>query len=117
MAAEAAGAELLDNVHVVSLLRDANGQVCGVKCADGSELRAEHVVLALGARVGALLPHLRDFFSIQALPLLFIKPAPEDVEDVAAMPCWAASVGIFFCFFVFFFALICLSFFLFLFNE
>ena len=49
-AARDAGAEVRESTHVVDVMRDATRRACGVRLANGSEIRAEIVVGADGLR-------------------------------------------------------------------
>jgi flavin-dependent dehydrogenase len=49
-AARNAGADVRESTHIVDVVRDATGRACGVRLADGSEIRGQMVVGADGLR-------------------------------------------------------------------
>jgi sarcosine oxidase, subunit beta len=87
-AAKAMGATVLVNTRATDLVAEA-GRVKGVRLQDGSTLRAEQVVLATGAWMKRLAPH------VPVAPVkryLYVSPAIK-ARDVSSFPMTILDVG------------------------
>jgi glycine/D-amino acid oxidase-like deaminating enzyme len=90
--ARAAGARLLERVGCERLL-EQGGRIVGVQTIDGSDLRADAVLVAAGAWTPTLLPELGEVMWATGQPVVHFR-----VEDPAAwqaprFPVWAADIG------------------------
>lgn len=106
----ALGGEIVPSAEVVQLLHeggkggsaaDGNGDVSGVKCADGREFRGDKVVLAMGSWTGSFMKDLlpQQMLVATGLGLGAFQLSKDEVErykDVPVIMAWDGSG--FYCF-------------------
>ena len=88
--AAAAGVTVVSGFPVAQLLRDGN-RVMGAVAADGSELRADWVVVAAGVWTPVLLPELADRMWQVGQPIFYFKPEDPESFRPPSFPPWAAD--------------------------
>ena len=87
----ACGVELRTGTGVASLLEDES-RVVGVSNTDGSEQRADVVVVTTGAWTPTLLPQLGDVMSPTGQPIFYFKPSDPEPFQAHRFPPWGADI-------------------------
>ena len=78
---------------VVSSISVGSGGVSGVVTEDGTEIKADHVVVAAGVWTPSLLPELNGFLRLSGQPILYFEPAdPEPFRPPLFSP-WGADIA------------------------
>ncbi|MDE0233178.1 MAG: FAD-dependent oxidoreductase [bacterium] len=77
----------------VSSISRGNGRVSGVVTADGTEIRADRVVVAAGVWTPSLLPELDGFLRLSGQPILYFKPADPEAFRPPLFPPWGADIA------------------------
>ena len=88
-----AGVSVVTGFSAASLLQDGGTppRVVGVSAADGTELRADWVVVAAGVWTTVLLPELADRMWPVGQPVFYFKPEDPDSYRPPSFPPWAAD--------------------------
>ena len=87
----ACGVELRTGTGVAGLLEDES-RVVGVSNTDGSEQRADVVVVTTGAWTPTLLPQLGDVMSPTGQPIFYFKPSDPEPFQAHRFPPWGADI-------------------------
>ena len=90
---EARGVSITTGFAVSSVVQ-RDGRVVGVAAADGSEVRADRVVVAAGVWTPALLPELDGFLRLSGQPALYFKPADPEPFGAAHFPPWGVDLAL-----------------------
>lgn len=90
--ARAAGARLLEGVGCERLLEQAD-RIVGVQTIDGSELRADAVLVAAGAWTPAFLPDLGEVMWAVGQPVVHFRVDDPAAWQAPRFPVWAADIG------------------------
>jgi glycine/D-amino acid oxidase-like deaminating enzyme len=89
--AEAAGIAVRTGFSANSLIQE-NGAVRGVTAADGSQVRADRVVVAAGVWTPTLLPELSGFMQPSGQPILYFRPPNPERFRGPQFPPWGADM-------------------------
>jgi glycine/D-amino acid oxidase-like deaminating enzyme len=89
--AEAAGIEVRAGFQVHSILVES-GRAAGLRSSDGSEVRADAVVIAAGVWTPRLIPELADVMSPVAQTLVYLRPTAPDRFRPPHFPPWGADI-------------------------
>jgi glycine/D-amino acid oxidase-like deaminating enzyme len=90
--ARAAGVRLLERTACDRLL-EQGARSLGVKTSDGSELRADAVLVAAGAWTPALLPHLGEVMWATGQPVVHFRVENPEAWQAPRFPVWAADIS------------------------
>ena len=90
---EARGVSITTGFAVSSVVQ-RDGRVVGVAAADGSEVRADRVVVAAGVWTPTLLPELDGFLRLSGQPALYFKPADPEPFGAAHFPPWGVDLAL-----------------------
>ena len=85
-----AGVSVVTGFSAARLLQDGN-RVSGASTADGTELRADWVVVAAGVWTTVLLPELADRMWPVGQPVFYFKPEDPENYRPPSFPPWAAD--------------------------
>ena len=85
-----AGVSVVTGFSAVRLLQEGD-RVSGASARDGTELRADWVVVAAGVWTSVLLPELADRMSPVGQPVFYFKPQDPDSYRPPSFPPWAAD--------------------------
>ncbi|MCE2527035.1 MAG: FAD-dependent oxidoreductase [Actinomycetia bacterium] len=77
----------------VSSLSRGSGRVRGVVTEDGTEIRADQVVVAAGVWTPSLLPELNGFLRLSGQPIFYFKPADPESFRPPVFPPWGADIA------------------------
>jgi glycine/D-amino acid oxidase-like deaminating enzyme len=86
-----AGVDVVAGFAAASLIQEGN-KVVGVVATDGTELRAEWVVVAAGVWTPILLPELADRMWPVGQPIFYFKPEDTDAYRPPSFPPWGADI-------------------------
>ena len=86
------GVAVLEQAPVVALLSDG-ARVAGARAADGSEHRADAVLVAAGAWTPFLLPELCPAMRVTGQPVVHLRPRDPAAFRAPAFPVWASDIG------------------------
>ena len=89
--AEAAGIAVRTGFSANSLIQE-NGVVRGVTAADGSQVRADRVVVSAGVWTPTLLPELSGFMEPSGQPILYFRPPNPERFRAPQFPPWGADM-------------------------
>lgn len=78
---------------VVSSISVGSGGVSGVVTEDGTEIKADHVVVAAGVWTPSLLPELNGFLRLSGQPILYFEPADPEPFRPPLFPPWGADIA------------------------
>lgn len=90
--ARAAGVRLLERVGCERLIEHGD-RVLGVQTIDGSQLRADVVLLAMGAWTATFFPALGDVMWATAQPVVHFRVDDPAAWQAPRFPVWAADIG------------------------
>ena len=88
----ARGVSIMTGMAILSLLREG-GRVAGVVATDGTELRADQVILATGVWTQTLLPELDGFVRRSGQPILYFRPSDPQPFGADRFPPWGADLA------------------------
>lgn len=74
-------------------IASGNGRVSGVVTEDGTEIKADRVVVAAGVWTPSLLPELNGFLRLSGQPILYFKPADPEPFRPPLFPPWGADIA------------------------
>ena len=86
-----AGVSIVTGFPAVGLLQEGN-RVTGAVASNGTELRAEWVVVAAGVWTPILLPGLADRMWPVGQPIFYFKPEDPDAYRAPSFPPWGADI-------------------------
>ena len=86
-----AGVSVVTGFPAVGLLQEGN-RVTGAVASDGTELRAEWVVVTAGVWTPVLLPDLADRMWPVGQPIFYFKPEDPDAYRAPSFPPWGADI-------------------------
>jgi glycine/D-amino acid oxidase-like deaminating enzyme len=86
-----AGVSIVTGFPAAGLLQEGN-RVTGAVSSDGTELRAEWVVVAAGVWTPILLPDLADRMWPVGQPIFYFKPEDPDAYRAPSFPPWGADI-------------------------
>lgn len=87
-----AGVQLAQGIAFNRLL-ERDSRVVGVRTTDGTEWRADFVVVAAGAWTPTLLPHLEDVMWATGQPVVHLKVPFAAQWQAPCFPVWAADIS------------------------
>ena len=87
----AAGVEVRTGFQVESVLKES-GRAVGLRSSDGSEVRADSVVVAAGVWTPRLIPELADVMDPVAQTLVYLRPTLPDRFRPPNFPPWGADI-------------------------
>jgi glycine/D-amino acid oxidase-like deaminating enzyme len=90
--ARAAGVRLRERVGCDRLLEEG-GRIMGIQSIDGGQLRADAVLLAMGAWTPSFLPDLGDVMWATAQPVVHFRVDNPAAWQAPHFPVWAADIG------------------------
>ena len=89
--AQNSGVTIVTGFTASGLLQEGN-KVVGAVSSDGTELRAEWVVVAAGVWTPILLPELSDRMWPVGQPIFYFKPQDPDAYRAPSFPPWGADI-------------------------
>lgn len=93
LAGEARARGVCLRTGVVSSIIRKEGRVLGVVTEDGTEIKADRVVVAAGVWTPTLLPELNGFLRLSGQPILYFKPADPEPFRPPLFPPWGADIA------------------------
>ena len=90
--AKSLGVKLIDGVKLASL-DESDNRVQGVVLEDGRRIRADTVVVAVGAWTPYLLPFTKRFFRATGHPVFHLKPVEPELFSAERFPFFGADIS------------------------
>jgi sarcosine oxidase / L-pipecolate oxidase len=87
-----AGVKIIEGTSFASLIEEG-GRVRGIKTADGTKYRGDHVIVCAGSWTPVLLPFMHEVMWPTAQPVLHFKAADIQSYQPPEFPVWTADVG------------------------
>ena len=93
LAGEARARGVCVKTAAASSVTRGSGRVSGVVIEDGTEIKADRVVVAAGVWTPALLPELNGFLRLSGQPILYFKPDDPELFQPPVFPPWGADIA------------------------